>query len=815
MIPRRGSSFATALAVLLFVAAVALLPFFVDDFQASQYAYVGIYFIAICGLNILTGYTGQISLGHGAFMAVGGYTTAILAAKAGFPYWTTIPLAGIVAGAAGLLLAIPALRLSGLYLALATFGLALAAPALIKEFPDLTGGSTGLSFDLVSAPSWTGLTTNDWFYYLSWTIALVLLAAAWLLLRGRTGRSFRAVRDSEVAAVSFGIHLPTYKTLAFSVSAFYAGVAGALFAVVNLSYVSPETFALAPLHLPRRGHGRGRARDAVGHRVRRAAHRVARRADVRGGHGVADGHRRVGGPSAAFDARSERHRHRRLRLRRGARRRDDPAAQGRRRAPAARRYRSGRPPVHSLSPGMRRPVLIAFAALLVAAGTALAGSTADPGLTDSTILIGGTAPISGEASAAAAVARGADAYFKSVNDAGGINKRKITYKFVDDGYDPARTVQAVRQLVQQDQVFALFQTLGTNNNLAVRDFLNQSGVPHLFVASGANTWGADYKKYPWTIGFIPSYVLEGRVYGRYIAKSFPTLKLGVLYQDDAYGKDLVAGLKKGLGAKQKQIVSLVGYDPTAASVASQVAQIKASKANAFLIFAFGKFSVQAGIEAAKLGWKPKLVIVNAVAASANLMGLGDLAGAKSINKGAVSIVFFKDPTDPKWAKDPGLALAPEDPQEVRAEREPEGRLLRGGDRHRHVDGGRAQTGGPESHPRVRPESRKVAEPDEAPARGSRHRRQDVGHRRLPHGAGRAPAVGYGQGQGFWALGDVRPPARRDGVALPALQELERARVLAQADRLVQRRRLRAGDRVDDAARRSLFLQPVEREQAYG
>jgi branched-chain amino acid transport system substrate-binding protein len=298
-----------------------------------------------------------------------------------------------------------------------------------------------------------------------------------------------------------------------------------------------------------------------------------------------------------------------------------------------------------------------LAAVLVAAGTALAGSAADPGVSGDSILIGGTAPISGEASAAAAVARGAEAYFKSVNDAGGVQKRKIVYKFVDDGYDPARTVQAVRQLVQQDQVFALFQTLGTNNNLAVRDFLNQAGVPHLFVASGANTWGADYKKYPWTIGYIPSYILEGRVYGRYIAKSFPSLKVGVLYQDDAYGKDLVAGLKKGLGAKQKQIVSLVGYDPTGASVASQVAQIKASKANAFLIFAFGKFAVQAGIEAAKLGWKPKLRIVNAVAASANLMGLGDLAGAKSINNGAVSIVFFKDPTDPKWAKDPGLALA--------------------------------------------------------------------------------------------------------------------------------------------------------------
>jgi branched-chain amino acid transport system permease protein len=229
---------------LAFAVCIALLPLALDDFQASQYSYVGIYFIGICGLEILTGYTGQISLGHGAFMAIGGYTTAILAAKAGFPYWTTIPLAGLVAGGAGLLLAIPALRLSGLYLALATFGIALATPAVIKQFPGLTGGSTGLSFDLVSAPSWTGLTTNDWFYALCWSVALVLFAAVWLLVRGRTGRAFRAVRDSEIAATSFGVHLPTYKMLAFAVSAFYAGVAGALFAIVNLSYVSPETFAL-------------------------------------------------------------------------------------------------------------------------------------------------------------------------------------------------------------------------------------------------------------------------------------------------------------------------------------------------------------------------------------------------------------------------------------------------------------------------------------------------------------------------------------------------------------------------------------------
>ncbi len=409
---------------------------------------------------------------------------------------------------------------------------------------------------------------------------------------------------------------------------------------------------------------------------------------------------------------------------------------------------------------MRRTGLIAFAALLVAAGTSLAGSTADPGLTDSTILIGGTSPISGEASSAAAVARGAEAYFKSVNDAGGVNRRKITYKFIDDGYDPARTVQVVRELVQQDQVFAIFNTLGTNNNLAVRDFLNQSSIPHVFVASGANTWGADYKKYPWTIGFIPSYVLEGQVYGRYIVKSFPTLKLGVLYQDDAYGKDMVAGLKKGLGTKAKQIVSLVGYDPTAASVASQVAQIKASKANAYLIFAFGKFAVQASIEAAKLGWKPKLVIVNAVASSANLMGLGDLAGGKAINKGAVSIAVLKDPTDPKWAKDRGPRARPQDPQEVHPEREHEGRLLL----RRHGVGDlarqRAQARRQEPHPRVGDEGRALAESAEASAADPGYRRQDLADGRLPDRADGAPALGQRQGLSGGPLVDVRPAENR-------------------------------------------------------
>ena len=218
-----------------FVVAVALVPFALGTFQKFQFAYVGIYFIAICGLNILTGYTGQISLGHGAFMAIGGYTTAILTVDHGVGELWTIPIAGLVAGAAGLLFGLPATRLSGLYLALATFGIAVATPAVLKQYDGFTGGVVGKSLPLHG---------NDWLYHLDWTVALILLAAAWLLLRGKLGRAFRAVRDSEVAAASSGIGLAAYKTAAFGISAFYAGVAGSLLAI-TVAFVNPDTYPVS------------------------------------------------------------------------------------------------------------------------------------------------------------------------------------------------------------------------------------------------------------------------------------------------------------------------------------------------------------------------------------------------------------------------------------------------------------------------------------------------------------------------------------------------------------------------------------------
>jgi branched-chain amino acid transport system permease protein len=206
--------------------------------------------VALLGLNVLTGFSGQVSLGHGAFMALGGYTTAILIVEHGVRDLWTIPVGGVVAGIVGLVFGPPATRLTGAYLALATFGIAVALPAMIKKAEGWSGGSTGLNLFGVEGLSGLGievtflgrrLTYNDWLYYLCWTVAVVLFAAAWLLLRGRLGRAFRAIRDSEVAAASAGVAPAAYKTAAFGISAFYAGVAGSLYALA-VTFVNPEVF---------------------------------------------------------------------------------------------------------------------------------------------------------------------------------------------------------------------------------------------------------------------------------------------------------------------------------------------------------------------------------------------------------------------------------------------------------------------------------------------------------------------------------------------------------------------------------------------
>ncbi|MHB8376785.1 MAG: branched-chain amino acid ABC transporter permease [Dehalococcoidia bacterium] len=215
-------------------------PWMAGGYRLFQFTFVVIYLIAILGLNIVTGYNGQFSLGHGAFYAVGAYVTGGLMYHAGTPYWATIPLAGLTAGVIGFLFAIPALRLSGLYLALATLALAISVPQILKKWESVTGGVQGLVLTRPHSPI-GALTSDQWLFYFTGVVALVLYIAAWILLRSSVGRAFVAIRDNEVAAEAAGIPIARYKTLAFGISAFYAGIAGSLSAFV-VAYVAPDSF---------------------------------------------------------------------------------------------------------------------------------------------------------------------------------------------------------------------------------------------------------------------------------------------------------------------------------------------------------------------------------------------------------------------------------------------------------------------------------------------------------------------------------------------------------------------------------------------
>jgi branched-chain amino acid transport system substrate-binding protein len=297
--------------------------------------------------------------------------------------------------------------------------------------------------------------------------------------------------------------------------------------------------------------------------------------------------------------------------------------------------------------------VLLLSALVAAVAVTSAGArpVATPGVSSNEIHLGSSVPLSGEAAIAGNVARGIDAYFKYVNDKGGVFGRKIKFTYLDDGYDPGRAVNNTIRLVQQEQVFAVFSSLGTNNNLAVRKLLNDAKVPQLYVSSGATTFGRDFKKYPWTIGYIPPYSEEGVIYGQYVVRNIKKPKIAVLYQNDDYGRDLLAGLRRGLGGKAKSIVAKVGYDPTSADVQPQVTQLKASKANVLMIFAFGKFSLQAFNAVSRLGWKPQ-IFVNDVSSASSLMAIVPQKAAT----GSISIVFGKDPASPQWANDKGIKL---------------------------------------------------------------------------------------------------------------------------------------------------------------
>ena len=282
---------------------------------------------------------------------------------------------------------------------------------------------------------------------------------------------------------------------------------------------------------------------------------------------------------------------------------------------------------------------------------ALAGAMGSVGTTawGKTIKLGNTNPYSGPASAYGTIGRGLSAYFKMINEQGGIDGNMIEFISYDDGYSPPKTVEQVRRLVEQDEVVALFNNLGTPTNSAIHKYVNAKKVPHLFLATGASKWG-DPQHFPWTMGWQPTYTAEGAIYAIYVKKNFPKGKVGILYQNDDYGKDYLNGFLQGMGKDaDKFIVSKLTYEVTDPTIDSQIVSLKNAGADIFFDITTPKFSAQAIRKVADLGWHP-LHLLNNVGASVG--AVLKPAGLEN-SKGVVTAAYAKDPTDPQWQNSAG------------------------------------------------------------------------------------------------------------------------------------------------------------------
>jgi branched-chain amino acid transport system substrate-binding protein len=290
---------------------------------------------------------------------------------------------------------------------------------------------------------------------------------------------------------------------------------------------------------------------------------------------------------------------------------------------------------------------------LVAASLAapvLAQKKYDPGASDTEIKIGNTNPYSGPASAYGTIGKTIAAYFTMVNEQGGINGRKVRFISYDDGYSPPKTVEMARKLVEQDQVLFLFQTLGTPSNTAIHKYMNMRKVPQMHVATGATKWN-DPANFKWTMGWQPNYQDEAKSYVRYLLKEKPNAKIGILYQNDDYGKDYLKGIKDGLGAKAKSmIVAEVSYEVADPTVDSQIVQLQQSGADVFFNITTPKFAAQAIRKAYDIGWKPLHFLNNVSTSVASVLTPAGLD--KSL--GLISTAYIKDPTDKQWANDPAI-----------------------------------------------------------------------------------------------------------------------------------------------------------------
>ncbi len=300
----------------------------------------------------------------------------------------------------------------------------------------------------------------------------------------------------------------------------------------------------------------------------------------------------------------------------------------------------------------RRVAAFSTVIILLAAGgsNALAQKKYDPGVTDTEIKIGNIMPYSGPASAYGVIGRTEAAYFRKINAEGGINGRKINFISYDDAYSPPKAVEQARKLVESDEVLLIFDPLGTPSNTAIQRYMNARKVPQLFVSTGATKWN-DPQNFPWTIGWQPNYQSEARIYARYILRERPNARIGVLYQNDDYGKDYLKGLKDGLGDKAaSMIVAEDAYEVTETTIDSHVVKMKSLNADVFVDVATPKFAAQAIRKTGEIGWKP-LHILNSVATS--IGAVIKPAGFENA-QGIISVAYLMDPLDPTWRDDPGM-----------------------------------------------------------------------------------------------------------------------------------------------------------------
>jgi branched-chain amino acid transport system substrate-binding protein len=313
---------------------------------------------------------------------------------------------------------------------------------------------------------------------------------------------------------------------------------------------------------------------------------------------------------------------------------------------------------------MKRVVLLA-AALVAALGVTASSATSaasETGITNRTITIGGTFPLTGTASLYATIPPAMKAYFSYINSRKGpdgkrgIYGRQIVFKYYDDGYNPANSVQLTRKLVEDDNVFAVIGSLGTEVNQAIRPYLNAKKVPQLLNATGASTWGADAKQYPWTGGWQPDYAYEGQIYGQAIAHNSPNAKIAVLYQNDSYGEDYLRGLKAGLGGKASNIVGSEPYEVTAADVRAQVAKLRGTGASVFVILATPKFTIQSYAIANALKWSPAVIYTNSVSATDTFLTLAKSSGGGDLPNRTFTVQYAKDPASPTWDNDSAMKL---------------------------------------------------------------------------------------------------------------------------------------------------------------